>query len=124
MGCIYRIVCYATGRCYVGQTSYSHPFVRFREHQSDAKKGEPGLLYDDMRTYDISMFECSCIRVVPNIHLNDLECYYAEQFGAYVDEGGYNIGECGSAPVRAEVADRTREHMKRAAILKNIRRRH
>lgn len=120
MGCIYRIVCHSTNRCYVGQTSYSHPFYRYAQHQASARKGEVGPLYDDMRRYDIREFECICICVVENSQLNDLECYYAEQYNAYVWDGGYNMGECGGQPVRADMSDERRLHMRRSAIYKNI----
>ena len=116
MGCLYRLLCHATGRSYVGQTAYSHPFQRFCEHQADARAGKEGPLYDDLRTYGVHEFECICLRVCPNEELNELECYYAEQFNAYVWDGGYNVGECGGAPVRKEVSDETRLWMKRYAI--------
>jgi group I intron endonuclease len=122
MGCIYRIVCHATGRNYIGQTSYSHPFVRFREHQNNAKNGDEGPLYEDMRTYALSEFECICLRVALNTQLNDLECYYAEQYNAYVWEGGYNVGECGRSPVRRELSDERRAQIKKNAIWKNLKR--
>ena len=112
MGCIYRIVCWVTGRSYVGQTVYSHPFVRFGEHQRSAKNGEPGVLYDDLRMYSIHEFECICLCVCSNEALNALECYYAEQYDAY------NVNECGKAPVRKEVSDEQRMWMRKRAILR------
>ena len=118
MGCVYRLVRSATGRSYVGQTALSHPFQRFREHQRDALNGTEGPLYEDLRTFGVHAFECTCLRVCPNAHLNSLECYYAEQYAAYVWEGGYNTGECGGAPVRAEMSDTKRLWMKRRAIWK------
>ena len=108
MGCIYRILCRPTGRSYIGQTSYSHPFIRFREHQKSANCGVPGSLYDDLRIYDLSEFECTCLRVAPNEHLNNLECYYAEQYSAHDWMGGYNDAECGAARVRPEMSDEKR----------------
>lgn len=119
MGCVYRIVCYTTGRNYIGQTAFSHPFQRFMEHQKSAEQGVVGPLYDDMRTFGIKEFECICLRVCPNSQLNDLECYYAEQYCAYVWDGGYNLGECGNEPVRKEMSDSRRLWMKRRAIHKN-----
>ena len=118
MGCLYRIVCHRTGRSYVGQSAYSQPFDRFLEHQRDAARGVPGPLYDDLRLYGVHAFECILLRVSGNDTLNALECYYAEQYAAYVWEGGYNVGECGRAPVRAEVSDSKRLWMKRTAIRK------
>ena len=120
MGCIYRIVCHATGRSYIGQTAYSHPFERYKHHQAIARKGVPGPLYDDLRRYDIREFECICICVVENSQLNNLECYYAEQYSAYGWDGGYNVGECGGAPVKQHVTDDTRLQMRRIAIYRNI----
>ena len=120
MGCIYRILCTVTGRSYIGQTAYSHPFQRFREHQRSAQHGREGPLYDDLRRYGVRAFECSCLRVCPNDHLNELECYYAEQYDAYVWEGGYNTGECGGAPVCKDVSDERRLWMKRRAIRKHV----
>ena len=122
MGCIYRIVCHETGKSYIGQTAYSHPFQRFREHQICAVNGDSGPLYDDMRLYGITSFECIPVCVTQNNHLNSLECYYAEQYNAYVWDGGYNVSECGKASVRRDVSDVKRLWMKRTAILKNVRR--
>ena len=116
MGCIYRILCHATGRSYIGQTAYSNPFQRFIEHRVNAGNGVAAPLYDDMRAYGMHAFECICIRVCSNEELNALECYYAEQYNAYVWDGGYNLGECGKAPVRADVSDSKRLWMKRMAI--------
>jgi hypothetical protein len=116
MGCIYRIVCHATGRSYVGQTAYSHPFVRYRDHQREAKNGKEGPLYDDLRIYGVHAFSCECVCVVENEMLNALECYYAEQYGSYVWEGGYNVGECGGAPVRKAMSDARRLWVKGRAI--------
>lgn len=56
----------------------------------------------------------------PNKHLNGLECYYAEQYNAYVWDGGYNAVECGNAPVRRELSDEQRTWMRRKAILKQV----
>ena len=117
MGCIYRIVCHVNGRSYVGQTAFSHPFVRFREHQREAQNGEIGTMYEDMRMLGIHEFECICLRVAPNDQLNDLECYYAEQYNAYEWLGGYNSGECGThTKVSKDVSDERRLWMKRTAI--------
>ena len=122
MGCIYRIVCSATGRSYVGQTSYSHPFERFRQHQLSARNGSPGALYEDMRRYELREFECICICVVENEMLNSLESYYAEQYDAYVWDGGYNMWECGKSLVRCEMDDERRKWVRRRAIVRNMRR--
>jgi hypothetical protein len=122
MGCIYRIVCGETGRSYVGQTSFSHPFYRFKEHQRDARNGRDGLLYDDMRYYGVEAFECICICVAANECLNSLECYYAEQYDAYSWMGGYNVAECGGEPLRDEMSDAKRLRIKRNAIWRNLHR--
>lgn len=122
MGCIYRIVCNATGQSYIGQTAYSHPFVRFREHRAHAEKGTAGALYDAMRTHGIDAFECICVCVAPNEALNDLECYYAEQYDAYTWMGGYNVGECGRCRIADDMRDATRLRIKRNAIWRNLRR--
>ncbi len=121
MGCVYRIVNRHTGRCYVGQTSYHQPFTRFRRHKEEARKGSLHPLHVAMREEGEESFECECLRQVPNAMLNALECYYAEQYGSYVWDGGYNLGECGGAPVRREMSDETREWMRRRAIWKRIR---
>jgi group I intron endonuclease len=120
MGCIYRIVCHVTGKSYVGQTSYSSPFERFKQHQSSAHKGAEGPLYDDLRKYDIREFECICLRVAENSQLNELECYYAEQYNAYVWDGGYNVGECGKSVVRKDMDDERRKWMRQRAIRRNL----
>ena len=118
MGCVYRIVNRRTGQCYIGQTSYAHPFIRFRGHQEEALNGSPYPLHVAMREEEKGTFECECIRQAPNAMLNALECYYAEQYGSYVSEGGYNIKECGGAQVRREMTDETREWVRRRAIWK------
>lgn len=123
MGCVYRIYCHATGRSYIGQTAYSHPFQRFADHQRDAKRGKEGALYDALRMYDIHEFECSCLRVVPNEQLNALECYYAEIYDAYMWSGGYNDGECGQQKVAADMNDERRSWMRRNAIRRSFFRR-
>ena len=122
MGCIYRIVCRATNRSYIGQTCYSHPFVRYREHQRSAEKGADGPLYEDMRRYGLQEFECICVCVVGNAGLNELESYYAEQYGSYVCDGGYNVGECGGERIAREMDDAIRYRIKRNAIWRNLRR--
>ena len=73
-----------------------------------------------MRTYDISEFECICICVAKNECLNNLECYYAEQYDAYVWMGGYNARECGTARVSAEMNDDRRSRNKRQSVLRNV----
>ena len=73
-----------------------------------------------MRQYDIREFECICICVVENSQLNELECYYAEQYNAYAWDGGYNAGECGGAPIRPDMSDEKRSQMRRNAIYRNI----
>ena len=119
MGCIYRIVHIATGQSYVGQTSYSHPFYRFQEHQQSAKNGSVYPLHDALREHGIKAFQCECICDASNESLNDLECYYAEQYNGYIWDGGYNQGECGKAQVRREMTDERRLWIKRRAIWKN-----
>ena len=120
MGCVYRIFCRATNRSYIGQTCYSHPFVRYCEHQRSAAKGVAGPLYEDMRRYGLHEFECICVCVVENTMLNALESYYAEQYSSYVWEGGYNVGECGGERVCRELDDARRLRIKRSAIWKNL----
>lgn len=104
----------------MGQTSYSNPFGRFMEHQKASKKGSMFLLHVAMREHGVRSFECECIWQAPNASLNDLECYYAEQYGAYVWDGGYNQVECGKAVVCREVSDETRMWMKRRAMWKIV----
>jgi len=120
MGCVYRIVNRRTGQCYIGQTSYSQPFTRFLRHKEDARNGSPHPLHVAMREEGEDAFECECLRQVPNVQLNALEAYYAEQYSSYVGEGGYNVGECGGAPVRREMSDETRMWIRRRAIWKRI----
>ena len=121
MGCLYRIVNVLTGQCYIGQTAYSQPFTRFLRHKQEARDGSGGLLHCAMRETGEDAFECECLRQVPNAMLNGLEAYYAEQYGSYVDEGGYNLRECGGAPVRREMSDETRMWIRRRAIGRWIR---
>jgi hypothetical protein len=116
MGCLYRIVNVQTGQCYIGQTSYSQPFTRFLGHKQQAREGSPLVLHRAMREVGDDQFECECLRQVSNAHLNALEAYYAEQYGAYVSDGGYNERECGGATVRREMNDDTRMWIRRRAI--------
>ena len=81
-------------------------------------------MYDDLRTYTIHEFECSCLRVAKNEELNGLESYYAEQYAAYSWDNGYNVGECGNAKVHKEMSDEQRLHAKRRAIRTNYFRKH
>ena len=120
MGCVYRIVNRRTGQCYIGQTSYSQPFTRFLRHKQEARAGSLQPLHVAMREEGEDAFECECLRQVPNVALNGLEAYYAEQYGSYVSEGGYNVKECGGEPVRREMSDETRLWVRRRAIWKQI----
>lgn len=74
-----------------------------------------------MREYGTDSFECECIWQVPNVQLNTLECYYAEQYDAYVPTG-YNQTECGREVICKEMSDEKRMWIKRRAIWKNRRR--
>jgi hypothetical protein len=60
------------------------------------------------------------LRVVKNEELNALECYYAEQYDAYEWMGGYNLGECGKAPVTEDMPDERRMYKKFQAIRKRL----
>ena len=121
MGCLYRIVNRHTGQSYIGQSSYSQPFTRFLRHKEDARNGSSLPLHVAMREEGEDAFECECLRQVPNAMLNGLEAYYAEQYGSYVEEGGYNVRECGGVPVRREMSDETRVWIRRRAIWRRIR---
>jgi hypothetical protein len=116
MGCLYRIVNVRTGQCYIGQSAYSQPFTRFLRHKQEAREGSGGLLHCAMREDGEDQFECECLRQVPNDQLNALEAYYAEQYGSYASDGGYNERECGGAAVRREMSDATRMWIRRRAI--------
>lgn len=118
MGCLYRIVNVRTGQCYIGQTAYSQPFTRFLRHKQEAREGSQALLHCALREDGEDQFECECLRQVSNESLNGLEAYYAEQYGSYASEGGYNERECGGAAVRREMSDTTRMWIRRRAIWK------
>jgi len=116
MGCLYRIVNVRTGQCYIGQTAYSQPFTRFLRHKQEAREGSGSLLLCAMREDGEDQFECECLRQVSNDQLNTLEAYYAEQYGSYASDGGYNERECGGAAVRREMSDETRMWIRRRSI--------
>ena len=118
MGCIYLLRCRDTSRCYVGQTAYTNPMYRIRQHVADSRKGSSFLLHVALREYGISSFDVECLQVVPNEMLNSLECYYAEQYNAYVWDGGYNMIECGTAPIAICKSDESRIGAVRKHLLK------
>jgi group I intron endonuclease len=98
LGCIYLIICLATGKMYVGQTI--HPFIddRFDEHLYAALvRKTKTYLYNAIRKYGPDAFTIELLCAVPYESLDTMEAYWAEQLTTYIwdSPGGYNMVWCG-----------------------------
>jgi group I intron endonuclease len=97
-GCIYLITNLVNGKKYVGQSSNPNSKDRFKTHIYDYKKlNRKTPLYEAMREFGKNNFICETLCVCRWESLNNLEAYYAEQYGTYVwdDNPGYNLKLCG-----------------------------
>jgi group I intron endonuclease len=99
-GCIYLIRNIHNGKMYVGQHYNSNPERRFYQHCHSAIKGKSTtcILANAIRKYGVESFKLERLGIFPIDSLDNMECYYAEQFGTYTwDEPnpGYNMIWCG-----------------------------
>lgn len=101
MGCVYLWTCH-NGKKYVGQHHKDDPKIRTAQHFNNAKKGKPLKLYRAIRKYGKEAFTIEVLIICPNDSLDNMECYYAEQFETYIwdNPGGYNMVWCGDSPMR------------------------
>jgi group I intron endonuclease len=96
MGCIYRIYCAENGKCYIGQSCQNSPARRYTRHWNDAiNRNEDTPLYRAFRKYGRGAFSVETLCVVGVDSLDNMECYFAEQYNSYVWESGYNAILCG-----------------------------
>ena len=116
MGCVYLWSCKENGKKYVGQHHKDDPKKRTEEHFRAAEKGKPYTLYNAIRKYGREAFTIEVLCVCTNDSLDNIECYYAEQFETYVwdSPGGYNMVWCGNSPRRGlknspEAIEKTRQ---------------
>ena len=99
-GCIYLITNIHNGKRYVGQHYNSKPDRRFYQHCHSANKGKSTtcILANAIRKNGVESFKLETLGIFPIDSLDNMECYYAEQFGTYMwDEPnpGYNMIWCG-----------------------------
>ena len=115
MGYIYRILCKENGKSYIGRTIHE-PSKRWKQHVYKAERGDPKtLLGYAIRKYGPGAFEIETLCVAPNGALDNMECYYAEQYESYVWQGGYNQTLCGRGrPYTYETTAETRMKMSNA----------
>jgi len=100
IGCIYLITNIHNGKMYVGQHYNSKPERRFYQHCYSAIKNTSTtcILANAIRKNGVESFKLETLGVFPVDSLDNMECYYAEQFGTYIwDEPnpGYNMIWCG-----------------------------
>ena len=117
MGYIYRIVCKENGKCYIGRT-LGDPIKRWKQHVYKAKRGGvKTLLGHAINKYGPHAFEIETLCVLPNEALDNMECYYAEQYESYVWQRGYNQTLCGRGrPYDYKTRAETKERMRAARI--------
>jgi group I intron endonuclease len=115
MGYIYRIVCKENGKSYIGRTLHD-PLKRWKQHVYKSNRNDSKtLLGYAIRKYGASAFEIETLCVVPDHALDNMECYYAEQYESYVWQGGYNQTMCGRGrPYTYETKSETRMKMSKA----------
>jgi group I intron endonuclease len=95
MGFVYRIRCKENGKSYIGRSLHD-PLLRWKQHVYKSKRAEGRtLLGNAINKYGVDAFEIETLCEVPDDALDNMECYYAEQYQSYVWEGGYNQTLCG-----------------------------
>ena len=112
MGCIYRIFCKENGRTYIGQSRFQTPSNRYNRHWNDAIKNIDTPLYRAMRKYGRDGFEVELLFIGTNECLDNMECYFAEQYNSYIWENGFNAILCGKGVQRdINHSQKHKEHM-------------
>jgi len=109
MGCIYKITCSENGKSYIGQTRKDSPSSRYTRHWNDAiKRNTDTPLYRAFKKYGRDAFSLETLCIIPAESLDNMECYFAEQYESYVWENGYNAVLCGKG--RAPNFNHKQEH--------------
>lgn len=121
MGYIYRILCKENRKCYIGRTLHD-PLKRWKEHVYKSKRAtNRTLLGNAINKYGIDAFEIETISILPNEALDNMECYYAEQYESYVWQGGYNQTLCGRGrPYTYATKQETKQRMSEAQKGKSL----
>lgn len=94
--CVYRIVCFATGKCYVGQ-SHGRAKRRKWQHFSDLrnKRHFNSKLQNAFNKYGETSFYFELLeKDIPLSEIDHREVYWIEQFNSC--RNGYNISEGGN----------------------------
>ena len=112
MGYIYRIVCTANGKSYIGRTLHD-PKQRWKQHVYKAKRSTvKTLLGHAINKYGVDAFRIETLCELSEESLDNMECYYAEQYESYVWQGGYNQTECGRGrPYDYKTREETKKRM-------------
>ncbi len=92
MTTIYKIVCTATSKLYVGKTTKSIQ-ERFYFHCKDAEYGSNTLLHKAIRKYGKDAFEISPIEECLDEFSDDRECFWIKELNTFGQ--GYNLTEGG-----------------------------
>ena len=100
-GCVYLIRNKDNGKAYIGQTRFQTPMRRWNVHVNSATKGSTYAIHAAIRKYGVCAFLVEPLCCVPYDALNNMEAYYAEQYGTYTWDvpGGYNMVWCGGSKV-------------------------
>jgi len=100
-GCVYLIRNTVNGKTYVGQTRFQSPMRRWGVHVNTANKGSTCAVHAAIRKYGTNVFIIETLCCLPRDALNNMEAYYAEQYGSYTWDtpGGYNMVWCGGSKV-------------------------
>jgi group I intron endonuclease len=121
MGFIYRIRCKENGKSYIGRSLHD-PLLRWKQHVYKSRRPESRtLLGNAINKYGESAFEIETLCELPEESLDNMECYYAEQYESYVWEGGYNQTLCGRGrPYDYNTKEETKRKMSQARLGKSL----
>jgi len=117
MGYIYRILCKENGKSYIGRTLHD-PMKRWKQHIYKSKRNESKtILGYAIAKYGADSFLVETLCEVSENALDNMECYYAEQYESYVWQGGYNQTLCGRGrPYDYSTKEETRKRMREARL--------
>lgn len=104
---IYKIVCSASGDCYIGQTRFSVE-RRFRRHLYLSRRGSETHLHRAIRHYGEAAFSVQVLEEVSEAHLSERECAWIEilQPAYNMTTGGEGGDTSTSARYQAALAQR------------------
>ena len=102
MGCIYLVTHKESKQTYVGQYKSPDPTPRWNRHIRLSKNCKY-MLHRALNKYGVYAFTFEVLMICPELSLDNMEAYWAEQFGSYFTDknddafvpGGYNMIECG-----------------------------